>query len=159
VPTVLVVDDDTDNRELLATILRALTYDVRTAADALTAARVIAGHRIDAVMLDVRMPAVSGIDLCRQLRRRPDTATLPIILVSADADADRVAAGRSAGADDYIVKPYTRAEVTDRLAALLAAAPATAPTRALTPGMYATLAARPAAPVTLLAPVTSLRTA
>jgi DNA-binding response OmpR family regulator len=145
VPTVLVVDDDTDNRDMIAMILRSNGYDVLTAADAATAAGVIDATDIDLVLLDVRLPALSGTEFCRQLRERPRTADLPIVLVSADAGRVHIGEGLAAGADDYLVKPFSRAQVLGCLDALLAV-PAGTPAKQVNPGMYAALAARPAAP-------------
>jgi len=67
----------------------------------------------------VRMPGCSGIELCRRLRADPVTALLPIMLVSADVNEQRIIAGRAAGADDYLTKPFHRAELAARLANVL----------------------------------------
>ena len=114
-PTVLIVDDDADHRELLTLALRRCGHDVVEAADARSAQRRIDGGGVDAVLLDVRMPGESGIELCRRLRDDPATATLPIMLVSADVNDQRIAAARIAGADDYLTKPFHRSELTARL--------------------------------------------
>jgi len=115
VPTVLIADDDADHRELLTLALRRFGHDVLEAADARSAQRHIDRGGVDAVLLDVRMPGESGIEFCRRLRDDPATATLPIMLVSADVNDQRIAAARTAGADDYLTKPFHRTELAARL--------------------------------------------
>jgi len=115
VPTVLIADDDADHRELLTLALRRFGHDVLEAADVRSAQRHIDRGGIDAVLLDVRMPGESGIEFCRRLRDDPATATLPIMLVSADVNDQRIAAARTAGADDYLTKPFHRTELAARL--------------------------------------------
>jgi DNA-binding response OmpR family regulator len=115
VPTVLVADDDADHRELLTIALRRFGHDVIAAADAVTVRGRLRQGGIDALLLDVRMPGESGIELCRQLRDDPLTADLPIMLVSADVNDQRIRAARTAGADDYLTKPFHRAELAARL--------------------------------------------
>ena len=114
-PTVLIADDDADHRELLTLALRRFGHDVVEATDARSVRRHLERGGIDAVLLDVRMPDESGIDLCRTLRDDPATASLPIMLVSADVNDQRIAAARAAGADDYLTKPFQRTELAARL--------------------------------------------
>ncbi|MEV4637741.1 response regulator [Actinoplanes sp. NPDC049548] len=118
--TVLIVDDDADHRDLITLALQRFGHDVVAVADADAARRALAAGGIDAALLDVRMPGESGIDLCRGLRAARATAGLPIMLVSADVNGDRILAGMDAGADDYLAKPYQRAELATRVETLLA---------------------------------------
>jgi DNA-binding response OmpR family regulator len=119
VPTVLIADDDADHRELMTLALRRIGHRVVAAADAEAAGQALRGGGFDAALLDVRMAGTSGIELCRSLRADPVTAGLPIMLVSADVNTGRILDGMDAGADDYLTKPYHRAELGARLEALL----------------------------------------
>jgi DNA-binding response OmpR family regulator len=119
VPTVLIIDDDADHRELMTLTLRRFGHQVVEAADARAAQRLIDAGGVDAVLLDVRMPGESGIDFCRRLRDEPDTAALPVMFVTADVNDHRIEAAVRAGADDYLTKPFHRAELATRLDNLL----------------------------------------
>lgn len=138
--TVLAVDDDLDHRELYPLTLRRYGYRVVTAPDTVTARLALGAGGIDAVLLDVQLPSESGIDLCRYLRLDPVTARLPIMLVSADVSEKRIEAGLAAGANDYLTKPFPRAELVARLGTLLNSANVTAARAA----RLAAHAARPA---------------
>jgi DNA-binding response OmpR family regulator len=147
VPTVLIADDDADHRELIMLALVRLGHDVVEATDAESAQRALDAGGIDAVLLDVRMPGASGIELCRRLRAAPATAQLPIMLISADVNNHRILAGLDAGADDYLTKPYHRAELNSRVETLLARRSSTKPATA------ALLAARAAVARTVQVPM------
>jgi two-component system response regulator MprA len=113
---VLVVDDDQAVRSAISRALRA-DYEVSEAVDGADALAQQAVHPVDAIVLDVMMPEVDGIAVCRTLRRRGDET--PILVVTArDAISDRVD-GLDAGADDYLVKPFAVEELRARLRALL----------------------------------------
>ena len=118
-PTVLIADDDVDHRELMTFALRRAGHEIVTAVDAECAMAVLRGGGIDAALLDVRMPGESGIDLCRRLRADPATALVPVMLISADVNDQKVLAALQAGADDYLTKPFHRAELCARLDNLL----------------------------------------
>jgi DNA-binding response OmpR family regulator len=126
VPTVLIADDEVDHRELLTLALHRLGYDVVTAADSAGALALLTAGGIDAALIDVRMPGVSGIELCRQIRSSPETELLPIMVVSADVHRHQVMTALHAGADDFLAKPFSRAELTARLETLLRTRPTSA---------------------------------
>jgi two-component system response regulator MprA len=116
---ILVVDDDTAVRESLRRALQLEQYEVELAADGVEALDLIreASSEPDAVVLDVSMPRLDGLEVCRRLRR--DGNPIPILMLTArDEVSDRVA-GLDAGADDYVVKPFALEELLARLRALL----------------------------------------
>jgi len=149
VSTVLIADDDADHRVLLALALQWAGHDVVTAEDASGAMAALAAGGIDAALLDVRMPGGDGIELCRRLRAEPATAPLPVMLISADVNDQRILAALLAGADDYLTKPFHRAELRARLDTMLRRPSAEQATRsaaaASVAGRAATQAVRSAA--------------
>ena len=113
---VLVVDDDPAVRSAVSRALR-VDYDVAEAADGSEALAAQASSPADVIVLDLLMPEVGGIEVCRSLRRREDA--VPILVVTArDAVDDRVE-GLDAGADDYLVKPFAVEELRARVRAIL----------------------------------------
>jgi DNA-binding response OmpR family regulator len=117
-----VVDDDADIRDLVAFKLAQAGYEVDRAADGAGALAAVARRRPDLAILDVTMPGMSGIDLCRSLRADPETASVLVLLLTARAQERDVEAGFAAGADDYVVKPFSPRELVSRVEALLARA-------------------------------------
>jgi two-component system response regulator MprA len=114
---VLVVDDEQAVRESLDRALRLEGYEVALAAGGREALASVAARTPDAILLDVMMPLVDGLEVCRRLRASGDRT--PVLMLTArDAVADRVA-GLDAGADDYLVKPFALEELLARLRALL----------------------------------------
>jgi two-component system, OmpR family, response regulator MprA len=114
---ILVVDDERAVRESLERALRLDGYEVELAADGEEGLRRLRCAGADAVVLDVLMPAVDGLAVCRAMRDAGDHTPV-LILTARDAISDRVA-GLDAGADDYLVKPFALAELQARLRALL----------------------------------------
>jgi two-component system response regulator MprA len=114
---VLIVDDEPAVRAALDRALRLDRYEVELAADGREALDRLAEARLDAVVLDVAMPGIDGLEVCRRLREAGDRT--PVLMLTArDAVDDRVA-GLDAGADDYLVKPFALKELKARLRALL----------------------------------------
>ncbi|HEY2694236.1 MAG TPA: response regulator transcription factor [Pseudonocardiaceae bacterium] len=114
---ILVVDDDRAVRESLRRSLQFNGYQVELASDGVQAMEQIEAQRPDALVLDVMMPRLDGLEVCRRLRSTGDD--LPILVLTArDAVSDRVA-GLDAGADDYLPKPFALEELLARLRALL----------------------------------------
>ncbi|MDI9886340.1 response regulator transcription factor [Streptomyces sp. HNM0645] len=114
---ILVVDDDPEVRAAVADGLSVEGYEVREAADGLAALSETAAWSPDALVLDVRMPVLDGLAVCRRLRALEDRTPV-IVLTALDAVSDRVD-GLDAGADDYLVKPFALDELTARVRALL----------------------------------------
>jgi two-component system response regulator MprA len=114
---ILVVDDEPALRSALARALRLDGYEVALVGDGRSALDAVADQRPDAVVLDVAMPGLDGLEVCRRMRTEGDRT--PVLLLTArDAVEERVA-GLDAGADDYLVKPFALAELQARLRALL----------------------------------------
>ena len=108
---ILVVDDNDDVRRIIAHMLRQHGFEVVTAADGMRALEAVAESRPDAVVLDIMMPEVSGLDALKHLREHAETAAIPVLLVTAlDRDTD-VIAGYQAGGDYYITKPFTATQL------------------------------------------------
>jgi EAL domain-containing protein (putative c-di-GMP-specific phosphodiesterase class I)/DNA-binding response OmpR family regulator len=116
---VLVVDDDPAIRDLFAYALRDAGLEVIEAASGKAALAILEDRTVGVVLCDVAMPGMSGIELVRELRRRPETATLPIILVTGSGTDHGVVEGLEAGADDFVAKPVQLAELIARVRAHL----------------------------------------
>lgn len=117
--TVLIVDDEAPIREMLSVALHMAGYQCLEAANAQTAHEHIVDHQPDIILLDWMMPEVSGIELARRLKRDPNTADIPLIMLTARGEEDNKIQGLEAGADDYITKPFSPRELVARLKAVL----------------------------------------
>jgi adenylate cyclase len=118
-PHILVVDDNETNRDILITRLKAHGYALSEAADgeaAMTAAR---ENAPDLILLDVMMPKIDGVEVCRRLKADVNLPFMPIILVTAKADSKDVVAGLDAGADEYLVKPVDQVALVARVRSVL----------------------------------------
>lgn len=118
-PVILVVDDDERSRQLLEIVLAIEGYRVLTAASGQAALAAIERHMPDAVVLDFLMPGMDGPELCGRIRALPLQRRLPLVVLSGMDDPQARAAAREAGADDFVVKPFDRADLRNRLAGLL----------------------------------------
>ena len=124
--TILVIDDDPDIRHLVAWKLRQAGFATVAEGDGEAGLAAACGRpgtpsvRPDLVLVDWTMPKLSGIEVCRALRENPDTADIPMILLTAKAQEAEFELGMAAGADDYIVKPFSPKEMLKRVEALLA---------------------------------------
>ncbi|MGL5011427.1 MAG: response regulator, partial [Paracoccaceae bacterium] len=118
-PSVLLVEDEPAQREVLSYNLAAEGFRVTTAADGDEALMLVGEAAPDLILLDWMLPNVSGIEVCRRLKLRPETRLIPIIMISARSEeVDRVR-GLETGADDYIIKPYSVVELIARVRAAL----------------------------------------
>jgi len=113
---VLVVEDDADIADVLRRSLLNEGYEVRTSADGVEALDVAAGFFPDLVVLDLGLPRLDGVEVCRRLREDGD---VPILMLTARAETEDRVAGLDSGADDYLVKPFERQELLARIRALL----------------------------------------
>lgn len=116
---ILVVDDEADLLALVEYNLQQGGYAVATAKDGASALAEVKRQRPDLIVLDVQLPDVLGTDVCKRLRRDPDTRAIPILMLTARGEEiDRVV-GFELGADDYVVKPFDLPELLARLRALI----------------------------------------
>jgi putative two-component system response regulator len=118
-PLVLVVEDDASNRALLIELLTRSGYASIAVADGPDGFRAAIDEAPDLVLLDVELPGMNGLEICRALRADPRTVTLPIILLTGRTAVEDVVAGLDAGADDFLRKPYDRAELMARIRSVL----------------------------------------
>jgi two-component system response regulator MtrA len=119
---VVVADDDADIRDLVAFKLEAAGMQVVAVPDGAAALEACQTEPPDLVILDVMMPGMSGLDVCRALRDSIGLAQVPVILLTARAQESDVAQGFDAGADDYVVKPFSPRELAARVNAVLSRA-------------------------------------
>lgn len=115
IPLVLIVEDEPAQREVLAYNLEAQGFAVRQADNGEEALLIVAEEVPDLIVLDWMLPNVSGIEVCRRLKTRAETRGLPIIMLSARSEEVDLVRGLETGADDYMVKPYSVAELIARV--------------------------------------------
>lgn len=120
-PVILVAEDEESVRRMIGLVLRAAGYDSVLCADGLDAAeRLEAGEHVDAVLMDLRMPRMGGLELVARLRRRPESEALPVVAMSAYNDEVQEREAIAAGADAFLAKPFTVDDLSRALAAVLA---------------------------------------
>jgi DNA-binding response OmpR family regulator len=128
---ILVAEDDADIGDLIVRYLQKAGWTVRLAASGTDALAAAGREQVDVAILDVMLPGMTGLEVCRALRSDPRTAAIPIIMVTARAEETDRILGLDTGADDYITKPFSPNELVARVRALLRraqrATPATEP--------------------------------
>jgi two-component system phosphate regulon response regulator PhoB len=118
-PSILVVDDEESISTVIKYNLQKEGYRVNTISDGNEALKYAQENKPDLILLDWMLPSIPGVEICRRLREEPDTANIPIIMVSARTEEfDRIT-GLDRGADDYIIKPFSPAELIARIKAIL----------------------------------------
>ncbi len=116
---ILVVDDEAPIRELIKVNLKNSGYDVSEARDGFDALDRVRMESIDLILLDIMLPGVDGLEVCRRLKLDAETARIPIIMITAKAEeVDRII-GLELGADDYVIKPFSVRELIARIRAVL----------------------------------------
>jgi CheY-like chemotaxis protein len=113
--TVMIADDEPSNRMLASAIIGTEDYNVVEARDGIEAWTLIQEHRPWLVLLDVRMPGRSGLDILRAIRADPNLMATRVILLTASAQASDISAGLAAGADSYLTKPFSSEDLLSRL--------------------------------------------
>ena len=115
---VLIVEDEKDIQDLLQHYLKREGYEVQTAADGGSGLRKATQERFDLLILDLMLPQVDGMEICRILRSQPQTAHLPIIMLTAKGEETDRIIGLEMGADDYMAKPFSPRELVARVKAI-----------------------------------------
>jgi class 3 adenylate cyclase/CheY-like chemotaxis protein len=118
-PRILIVDDNETNRDILKTRLSTNGYDLFEAADGEEALAIVLKRRPDLILLDVMMPKIDGIEVCRRVRADDSLPFIAIILVTARADTKDIVAGLEAGADEYLTKPVDQTALVARVKSAL----------------------------------------
>lgn len=114
-PLVLAVDDRHENLNLIAEILGPEGYEVALALDGTEALNFVRAERPDLILLDVIMPGQDGLEVCRELKADPRTASIPVIFLTAKTETEDLVKGFDAGAVDYVGKPFKPAELIARI--------------------------------------------
>ncbi|MCJ8328769.1 MAG: response regulator [Lentisphaeria bacterium] len=117
--TILVVDDIKDNVLMLSAHLKAKKYKILQAFNGVDAIKIAITELPDLILLDVKMPQMSGHDVCAQLKQHESTKLIPIILVTAHSETSEIVKGFEIGADDYLIKPYNYMEMLARVRSML----------------------------------------
>ena len=115
---VLIIEDDPGIRNLTEFILRD-GYEVVSSEDGRNGIEKVKQEKPDLVLLDIYMAGLDGFKVCRMLKEEPDTASVPVIMLTAGAQKQEVSEGYASGADDYIIKPFEPEELIQRIEKLL----------------------------------------
>lgn len=118
-PLILIVDDNPANVEIFQMRLAANNYEIITAMDGEAGLRMAKDHLPDLILLDIMMPKMDGIEVCRHIKSDPSLPFMPIILVTAKGDSKDVVAGLEAGGDEYLTKPVDHAALVSRVKSML----------------------------------------
>ena len=118
-PLILIVDDNPTNRDILQARLAVHKYEIIMATDGEEALAMAREKQPDLILLDIMMPKIDGIEVCRQLRADSSLPFMPIIMVTAKADSEDVVAGLEAGGDEYLTKPVDHAALVARVKYIL----------------------------------------
>jgi DNA-binding response OmpR family regulator len=116
---ILVVDDSRTALFMVTTILRKERYELVTASDGEQALEVASAEHPDLILMDVIMPRKTGFEACRELKRREDTKSIPVILVTTRGEGENVEAGFQSGCNDYVTKPINGPELLSKVRNLL----------------------------------------
>ena len=116
---ILIADDEPDIRELVTFMLRFAGYEVVAASNGEDAVHTASRELPDLVIMDVRMPRMTGYDACRLMKANPDLRDVPVVFLSAKGQESEIQSGLDAGAEEYLLKPFSPAELTNRVRGIL----------------------------------------
>ena len=116
---ILIVEDEKDIRDLIIYALEAKGYETISTDDGEKALKMVKENKPDLVILDWMLPSVSGLEICRNIRRDKNIKNIPIIMLTAKITEDDKILGLDSGADDYVTKPFSTAELASRVKAIL----------------------------------------
>ncbi len=118
-PKILIAEDEPDIRDLVAFTLRFAGYEVVTANNGEEAVHTAAREFPDLILMDVRMPRMTGYDACRVMKASPELKDIPVVFLSAKGQEAEIQTGLDAGAEEYLLKPFAPDQLTDRVRAIL----------------------------------------
>ena len=121
--TVFVIEDEPDILEVIEYNLAREGFDVKTAADGEAGLHAVRRQPPDLVLLDLMLPGLDGIEICRRLKAEPETRGIPVVMVTAKGEESEIVLGLGIGADDYITKPFSPKELVARVKAVLRRGP------------------------------------
>jgi len=116
---VLIVDDNTQNVELLQAYLEDLPVETLVAHDGMEAMEKVGVEPPDLILLDIMMPKMSGFEVCKQLKKNPETRDIPVIMITALNEISDIERGVECGTDDFLTKPVNKLELLTRVKSLL----------------------------------------
>lgn len=117
---IVIAEDEPDIRELIAFTLRFAGYEVITGSNGEEGYQLTRTERPDLVMLDVRMPKLTGYEACKRIKSEPELADIPVIFLSAKGQETEIEQGLAAGAEEYLLKPFAPDQLVERVKAVLA---------------------------------------
>ncbi|NWG06626.1 MAG: response regulator [Chloroflexi bacterium] len=117
---ILIAEDERDIRDLVAFTLRFAGYEVFTASNGEEAVDLAPKVNPDLILMDVRMPRMTGYEACRAMKANPDLKDIPVVFLSAKGQESEIQQGLDAGAEEYLLKPFAPDQLTTRVKAILA---------------------------------------
>ncbi|HEY9151641.1 MAG TPA: response regulator transcription factor [Anaerolineales bacterium] len=118
-PKILIAEDEPDIRDLVAFTLRFAGYEVVAANNGEEAVQKASVEFPDLILMDVRMPRMTGYDACRVMKANPELKDIPVVFLSAKGQESEIQTGLEAGAEEYLLKPFAPDQLTDRVRAIL----------------------------------------
>jgi len=117
---IVIAEDEPDIRDLIAFTLRFAGYEVVTGSNGEEGYELTRKEKPDLVMMDVRMPKMTGYEACKKIKADPDIAHIPVIFLSAKGQETEISSGLDSGAEEYLLKPFAPDQLTERIRAVLA---------------------------------------